>query len=113
MAPKKSKAQKKLLGQYLKNKKTLTLIEHNINEQNNEIRKLNFRLKRKHSEIKQLHESLSDGPAVAKKSAIEISKSNISRRAKMPTSSNINIRNRVRRRSETLKVCSALHGGTR
>ena len=104
MPPKGSKAKHnkgKFIGQYIKNKKTMSLMRQQLDEQNEELDKISHMLSRKEEKIKIQKNSTPD------------SKLSKRRRQNNPTSKHLHLRNKIRRRNETISVCNDIHGGSK
>ena len=98
----------KFIGQYMKNKKNLSVMKHTLTEQTREIDKLSHILDRNEKTKNSKITFLSDSAGAIKGSNSGKGK----KRKKIPSSKELNVRTKIRRRDETMAACNSIHGGS-
>ena len=115
MPPKGSKAlnkKYKFIGKLASNKKVITSMEAKLEEKNREINRLEHCLKRKKNRIDFLQAEIEVLGTEKIPETISINPVLPKRWRKKPSADELNNKNKLRRRKETIFSCSVIHGGT-
>ena len=100
------------IGVMAAQKKTISQLSLNLDQQKREIDALEHAISRKKQKINILQEEKENIYRMPVMPTIYISNPTVKRRKKNPTNKNINLKAKTRRCGETIGVCHALHGGS-